>query len=91
MLLNCPSKSVNPGTVIHRNDTKNNNIFMVLTGTVQYISAKSSLQTSINTGDLIGNPGRSDYTEKDGIFRSASYVETLEFSVEMYDFIISSL
>ena len=87
ILLNCPVVQFNPGSVIFKNNTHNDLVFLLLTGTVEYIDSEKDIQKTINTGSLVGDTDVLTEYDYAGTFRATSYIQVLQFNEDLYRFI----
>jgi len=86
ILLNCPVVQFNPGSVIFKNNTQNDLVFLLLTGTVEYIDSEKDIQKTINTGSLVGDTDVLTEYDYAGTFRAVSYIQALQFNEDLYRF-----
>ena len=89
MILNCPIVSFNPGSVLFKNDSNNDKVYMLLTGIVKYVDSEKGIQRTIRTGSLVGDLDVLIGYDYSGTFRASSYIQTLEFSENLCEFLTS--
>ncbi len=84
-LLNAPMVSFNPGTIIQKKGDMTCVIYLILTGTVEFISAEFKLQNHLSNGCLIGDVSFLQHTPSSGTWRAVSYAQALSFTASLYN------
>ena len=87
MILNCPIKEFNPGSVLFKNNTKNDRVYLLLTGTVEYVDSERGVLKRLETGSLVGDLDVLKDFHYSGTFRADSYIKTLQFSEDLCDYL----
>jgi hemerythrin len=83
-LLNTPVVSFNPGTIIQAKGSLSTDVYFILAGTVEFISAEFRLQNYLSNGCLIGDVPLLKNTPSAGTWRTVSYVQALRFPAQLY-------
>lgn len=89
MILNCPIVPFNQGSILFKNDTDNDKLYLLLTGTVEYVDSETGDQKTLETGSLLGDMDILDGYNYSGTFRTISHIQALEFSEDLYEFLKS--
>jgi len=84
MFLNCPIESINPGSILIKNGTVNENIYLIVSGVMEYIEDRTSNAYEVSAGSIIGELSGLMSRPISGTYRAGSYVRTLRFSSEQY-------
>lgn len=88
ILLNCPIVLFNPGTVMFKNNSNNEMVYLLLTGIIEYVDSEKGLLKTIKTGSLIGDLDVLKDYNYSGTFRANSYIRALEFTKDLFNFIL---
>ena len=83
-LLNTPVVSFNPGSIIQAKGSMSDDVYFILAGTVEFISAEFRLQNYLSNGCLIGDVPLLKNTPSPGTWRTVSYVQALRFPAQLY-------
>jgi hemerythrin len=83
-LLNAPVTSFNPGTIIQAKGSMSSEVYFILAGTVEFISAEFRLQNYLSNGCLIGDMPLLKNAPSAGTWRTVSHVEALCFPASLY-------
>lgn len=83
-LLNTPVVSFNPGTIIQPKGSMSAEVYFILAGTVEFISAEFRLQNYLSNGCLIGDVPLLKNSPSAGTWRTVSYVQALRFPASLY-------
>lgn len=84
VLLTCPVVSFNPGTMIQKKGESVSNIFLILTGSVEFIHPDFEIQNTLSNGCFIGDVSLLRNTPLPGTWRSVSHVQALRFPASLY-------
>jgi hemerythrin len=84
-LLNAPLVSFNPGTIIQKKESMTFIIYLILTGTVEFISSEFSIQNSLSRGCFIGDVSFLKHTPSHGTWRAVSYAQALRLTASLYN------
>ena len=88
LLLNLDFVTFNPGTIIIKENNKNEFIYLLITGIAETISSKENIKRTLSSGTLMGNiSGLVQMTSNETI-RSLSYITTLKIPAKLYANII---
>ena len=88
LLLNLKFKTYNPGTILIKENEKNNFIYLLVTGIAEIISSKENIRRTLSSGTLMGNiSGLLQITSNETI-RSLSYITVLKIPSTLYTKII---
>ncbi len=83
MFLNCPAIEFNPGTIIFRKG-QTNNVFLVLSGIIEFITSEHQVQNKLTVGSFIGELSGLLNDEELGTYRAISYAKALEIPQTLY-------
>ncbi len=84
MILNCPIDSYNPGSIIIRKGKKSENIFLVLSGIVEFVNVKMNTSNILTVGSFIGELSELSGSNIGGTYRATSFVKVLRIPTNMY-------
>ncbi|MBF0266779.1 MAG: response regulator [Gammaproteobacteria bacterium] len=84
ILLNAPIVSFNPGSIINKLNSDQNNIYFILTGTVEFIDSELLLKHNLSNGCFIGNLSLFDKSSLSGTWRAITYVQALRLTSYIY-------
>ncbi len=84
-LLNAPIVSFNPGTIIQKKGGLTCAIYLILTGTVEFISTEFRLQNQLSNGCFIGDVSFLQHAPSSGTWRAVSYAQALCFTASLYN------
>jgi hemerythrin len=83
-LLNNPVVSFNPETILIREGTCNDDIFLILAGNVEMIEAESHAINILSVGAIIGEISGLHGQPSSGTYRASSYVRALQLPSAQY-------
>ncbi len=89
MLTNCPLADANSGSIILRTGEEINDIYLLVSGVVEYIDSKAGLRNLLSAGAFIGDLAGFLGEKSWHTFRAGSYVTMLKIPWEMYMDVIS--
>lgn len=84
-LLNASVVSFNPGTIILKKEGLPDDIYLILTGTVEFISSDSNIQNHLSNGCFVGDVPLLKKAPSNGTWRALSYVRAMRFSAALYN------
>lgn len=84
MLLNCPEVSFNPGSIMVARGEVNKNIYLVLSGLLEFIVHELGINNKLTAGSMAGELSGLMGTEARGTYRAVSYVKALEIPSVLY-------
>lgn len=84
VLFTCPVVSFNPGAMIQKKDDPVSNIFLILTGSVEFIHPEFEIQNILSNGCFIGDVSLLRNTPLSGTWRAVSHVHALRFPASLY-------
>jgi len=84
VLFTCPVVSFNPGTMIQKKGDPVSNIFLILTGSVEFIHPEFEIQNILSNGCFIGDVSLLRNTPLSGTWRAVSHVHALRFPASLY-------
>ncbi len=84
VLMNCEIKSFKPKEVIIRENEKNDNVFLLLTGAIQSQSSYTNKNKTIFSGVLIGDISAMTENESNETYTTTSYVHALVIPKDIY-------
>nr|WP_300461029.1 CHASE2 domain-containing protein [Desulfobacula sp.] len=84
MLLNTPVIDFNPGSMILKKGNFPAHLYLVLTGTVEYIDSGSGIKNNLSNGSFIGEFNLFQARPSPGVYRTLSHVATLCFSFDFF-------
>lgn len=84
VLLNCDIVTFNPDTILIKEGERNQNIYLILTGTIEVIQTKSNVYNLVSAGSLIGEVSGLISIPSMETYRALSYVQVLELPSELY-------
>ena len=85
MLLNCPRVSFSAGTILLKNNEAPAHVYLILTGSVEFIRAESKVNNILSAGSLAGDMGALFGLINFGTYRAASYIETLQIPSHLFE------
>jgi len=85
MLLNSPLVEFNPGTLILKKGDTPAHLYLILTGTVEYIDIQSGTKHNLSNGSFIGEFSLFKKQTSPGLYRSVSHVSALSFSFLLFN------
>jgi len=83
-LLNASVESINPGTIILGKGERPHLVYLILSGTVEYIQSELNINMTLSTGSFIGDVACLNDTVSAGTYRSVSHVQVLRLSDTIY-------
>lgn len=84
MLLNSPIETFNAGSILIRKGEKNEDIFLILSGVLEYIDAAGESHQALSVGSMIGEYSRLKNLPAAGTYRAASYIDALRISGSLF-------
>jgi len=84
MLLNCPVVSFNPSSILMKRGEKNENIFIVLSGIIEYINHDLGLSNKLTVGTIVGEVSAMKDLEANRTYRAVSYVKVIKVPRNFY-------
>ena len=85
MLLNCPRVPFSAGTILLKNNEAPAHVYLILTGSVEFIRAESKVNNILSAGSLAGDMGALFGLINFGTYRAASYIETLQIPSHLFE------
>jgi hemerythrin len=83
-LLNCPVASFSPGSVMVRKGQANQEIFLVLSGVLEFLVPELGVRNILTAGSLIGELSGVLGTRSRGTYRAISVVKTVRIHRRLY-------
>ena len=83
-LLNHPIVEFTPGSIILRKDRKSEDVFLIITGTVEKIRSDDNIYNVISAGGLVGEFSGFHDVASHSTYRAVSYVWALKMTNESY-------
>ncbi|MEX2450993.1 MAG: cyclic nucleotide-binding domain-containing protein [Rhodospirillales bacterium] len=83
-LLNRPVKTFNPESILLRAGEVPKNIYLILTGNVEFVDRKYELDGMLSAGSFLGELPGLDSRESMRTYRAASFVNALSFPRQLY-------
>ncbi len=84
MLLNCQVSTYNAGSILIKKDENNKDVFLVLSGVMEFIDSKSNTKNVLSIGSVIGDYYKLMNMPSPGTFRAASYVDVLKIPGDLF-------
>ena len=84
MLLNCPVASFNNGSILIKSEAYNEDVFLILTGVLEYIESKSGISYTLSVGSLIGEYSRMMSRPSKETYRAASNIKALQIPGDLF-------
>jgi hemerythrin len=84
MLLNCPVQELNVGLILLKKGVMNTHVYLIITGGVEYIDAKSQTRNILSAGSIIGEEAVLSGEPPLRTYRAMSYIKVLKISCELY-------
>lgn len=84
ILLNCQLLTFNAGSILIKRGVQTDNVYLVLTGTVEIINKEHGIVQKLSTGSLIGDYSTVMETPPQETYRARSYIQTLRFPAKLY-------
>ena len=89
MLLNCGHEIYNAGTLlIHHNEVPKS-VFLILTGTVEFIASEDSRSSILSSGSVVGDMAVLTGSNHFGTYRALSQVDALTIPASLFQEFIS--
>ncbi len=82
-LLNAPLMEFNAGAIVLRRGSRPEHLYLLLTGTLEFIQSENALRTLYATGALIGEQALFDNTPLPGSWRAVSHAALLRLPLHM--------
>jgi hemerythrin len=84
MLINNPLKTFNPESILIKKGETNQNVYLILTGTVEMIRSEAGLQSLISAGGFVGdNAGLFEIPAKE-TYRAVNFVKALQVPCSLF-------
>ncbi len=84
MLLNCPVQELNVGLILLKKGVMNTNVYLIITGGVEYIDAATRTRNVLSAGSIIGEEAVLKRQASQRTFRAMSYIKVLTIPCELY-------
>jgi hemerythrin len=84
MLLNCPTITFNPGSILVKRGEKNANIYFVLSGVMDFIVSNAGIHNRLSVGSMAGELSGVMDSESRGTYTARSVVRTIAFPSSLY-------
>ncbi|MCX7788966.1 MAG: cyclic nucleotide-binding domain-containing protein, partial [Spirochaetes bacterium] len=84
LLLRCPMVTLNPGTTLLRKGEKNDGIYLILSGILEYVLEEQKGRHLLFAGAMIGELSGIFGTETQGTFRALSFIQALKIPTSQY-------
>lgn len=84
IILNCPIQTVNPGSILVKKGEKNQFLYLILSGVMEFIAVDQGVNSRLSAGSIAGELSGILGTEARGTFRAVSYVTALKISRDLY-------
>ncbi|MBI3446361.1 MAG: bacteriohemerythrin [Magnetospirillum sp.] len=84
VLLNCPLETFNPETILIREGSQSEAIYLLLTGQVEMLSSDSRIRSQLSAGALLGELAGLHGLPSMETYRATSYVQALRLSPDFY-------
>ncbi len=84
ILLNCPIVSVNPGTILVKKSEKNDFLYLVLSGVMEFLLHEKSVRNWLSAGSVVGELSGIVGSESAGTYRTVSHVRVLRVPCNLY-------
>lgn len=85
MLLNCPQVAFSAGSILLKNNEAPPFVYLILTGSVEFIRAESKVNNILSAGSLAGDMGALFGLINFGTYRAASHIETLQIPSHLFE------
>ncbi|MGA0394192.1 MAG: cyclic nucleotide-binding domain-containing protein [Rhodospirillales bacterium] len=83
-LLNRPIETFNPETTLLRAGDIPENIYLVLTGNVEFVDAQYHLEGDLTAGSFLGELPAIEHRPSHRTYRAKSFVKALSFPIKLY-------
>ena len=88
MLLNNPLILFNPESIVLKGDSRNSNIYLILTGEVEVIHSNSGNYSLLSAGGIVGEVSGLSGEKSKETYRAVNFVQALEIPCSLYlDFV----
>ena len=84
MLMNCPVVSHNIGSIIIKRGIVNKDIFLLLSGVVEFIDAETDIRNMLSAGSIVGELSALSGEKTTRTYRAASYIRALKIPSDLY-------
>lgn len=84
ILLNCPLESFNPETILIKEGTTTDSIYLLLNGQVEMLSTDSQVRSQLSAGALLGELAGLHGLPSMETYRATSYVQALRLGCDFY-------
>jgi hemerythrin len=85
MLLNCPQVGFSAGSILLKNNEAPAYVYLILTGSVEFIRSDSKINNILSAGSLAGDMGALFGLINFGTYRAASHIETLQIPSHLFE------
>jgi hemerythrin len=84
MLINCPTETINPGSIVVKRKQRIHNIYLLVNGVAEVMSDKNEHLGFLSPGSFVGElfTGQEQYS--DSTVRAASFIRILKIPIEIY-------
>ncbi|MBF0351598.1 MAG: cyclic nucleotide-binding domain-containing protein [SAR324 cluster bacterium] len=84
ILTNCVVVSFNAGSILLKKDKTTDHVYLVLTGSVEFIDGSFEIQHSLSTGSMIGELSALKKIPVTETYRATSYIHVLQIPASLY-------
>ena len=84
MLLNCGHQIYNAGTLLIHNNQVPKSVFLILTGTVEFIAAEDSSASILSSGSMVGDMAVLSGLNNFGTYRTLTHVDALTVPASLF-------
>ncbi len=84
MLMNCPVVSFNVGLILIRKGSVNKDIYLILSGVVEFIDSETGIQNMLSAGSIVGELSALIGEKTKRTYRAASYIRALKLPSDLY-------
>ncbi|MDP6247177.1 MAG: cyclic nucleotide-binding domain-containing protein [SAR324 cluster bacterium] len=84
MLLNCGHQIYNAGTLLIHNNEVPKSVFLILTGTVEFIAAEDSSASILSSGSMVGDLAVLSGLNNFGTYRTLTHVDALTVPASLF-------
>ncbi len=85
MLLNCPVQELNVGLILLKKGIMNSNVYLIISGSVEYIDAAARTRNVLSAGSIIGEEAVLNHKPAARTYRAMSYIKVLTIPCELYN------
>jgi hemerythrin len=88
MLMNCPVETINNGSILIKQGSRVDKLYLLIYGIVEIIDSKNRVETTMSPGSIIGEIEGINGQEVSVTYRAATYLRVLIIPKDLYQWFI---